>query len=149
MFSEWTGEIEKCLTYLPNCNCCDFSRHYIVLYPGEYENSHLDKKHMEVTDEDYFGGKKGRCSRLCKEGELKPMDCKSYPYFPKINKNGNLRLLRCGKCPISESELTNHRKEVIRHWNVLVKDVKIREWVEKIKLQGYSYALENSAEGEI
>ena len=133
------GNIENCKKYISKCKCkcCDFDNNYIVLYPGEFESTQLRKDHIKIIDENYFGGKKAICLRPCKEGEFKPLDCKSYPYFPMTNKDGSFKIIKGLKCPLKEKELTSHKKKFFEIWFNLLKNKEIYKWVYNIDLIGY------------
>ena len=142
------GIIKECDKYIPKCNhkCCTFHNNFIVLYPGEWEKSKLRKAHLTIIDDDFFGGKKAICSkgdhtlslRPCNpKTEFKPLDCRCYPYFPKIGKRGDIKLLKGQKCPLTKKDLINQKKLVFKAWNFLIKDKKILNWLKKVKLVGY------------
>lgn len=133
------GIIKNCNKYFSKCNykCCTFNKNYIVLYPGEFESSDQPKNHIKIIDDNYFGGKKAVCINVCKKDEFKPIDCSSYPYFPKINNKGDISIIKGTKCPLKENELVNHRKKFLDIWNLLIKNKEIYEWLENIKLIGY------------
>ena len=133
------GIIPQCKIKNKECKygCCKFGNNYIVLYPGELEKSKLNKSHLEIIDEDYFGGKKAICVRRCEERDFKPLDCKSYPFFPVIDKN-KIVLLRGIKCPLLNEDLVGHKKWVLDYWNNLMEDKNILNWLKKVKLVGYS-----------
>jgi len=129
----------KCKERSTECHykCCTFTDNYIVLYPGEYEESMLKKEHLKIIDDYYYGGKKVICIKRCTSGDFKPLDCKSYPFFPFFDSDGNLRLIKGRKCPLEFGDLVEHKQWVLKEWGGLLKNSKIREWVKKIKLVGY------------
>ena len=92
---------------------------------------------MRIIDNDYHGGKKVICLRRCAEDDFKPLDCESYPYFPKFNQNGQIEFLKGNKCPLLKEELTEHRKTCLNIWQELLKDQKVRVWLKKVVLVGY------------
>ena len=134
-----SGLIEACNNHAPQCKykCCKFSDNYIVLYPGEFEKSKLNKNHLRIVDDDYLGGKKAVCTKHCTKDDFKPVDCQTYPYFPKIDQSGNIEILIGKKCPLVRNELINHRKEFFKFWRNLIKNNQIREWVRNVQLIGY------------
>jgi hypothetical protein len=133
------GLISRCDTRSSDCHyrCCVFTDNYIVLYPGEYEKTDKDKNHLIITDNNYFGGKKAVCTRRCTETSFKPLDCQSYPYFPRINKEGKIEIIVGKKCPLIKGELETHRTNVIGAWSLLIKNEGILEWLKKVELVGY------------
>lgn len=143
LHTRWSGKIEKCQEHIPTCQCCSFAskRHYVVLYPGEFENSKLNKLHLRIIDEGYHGGKKAKCLRHCTAKDLKPMDCKSFPFFPMLSDESKLELLKSQLCPLKDLDLTEHRVKVLDVWGTLIKDKKILEWIKNVKLPGYAYGL--------
>jgi len=133
------GIIKNCDNHISQCKCkcCKFDNNYIILYPGEFENTKLKKDHIKIIDENYFNGKKAICVRPCKIDEFKPLDCKSYPYFPKINGIGELKIIKGTKCPLTEEELVIHKKRFLEIWDFLLKNEEIYEWVNAVDLIGY------------
>jgi hypothetical protein len=131
--------IISCEKYIPlcKCKCCKFENNYIVLYPGEIESTKLRKEHIKIIDDNYFGGKKAICLKPCREDEFKPLDCKSYPYFPMINKIGLMKILKASKCPLKEYELVDHKIKFLEIWDLFIKNETINEWLKKIELIGY------------
>ncbi len=133
------GMIKNCEEYVSQCKCkcCKFDNNYIVLYPGEYEETRLNKNHIKIIDDNYYNGKKAICLRPCKEDEFKPLDCRGYPYFPKIDESDNLIILKGSKCPLKDEELANHKKRFFEIWDFFIKNKTIFEWLKKIELIGY------------
>jgi len=134
-----SGMIKQCGNKISEChyNCCIFSSNFIVLYPGEYEKSKLKKNHLKIIDEDYHGGKKVVCTKICTSKDFKPLDCKSYPFFPTLDSDNNLRLIKGIKCPLINKELNKHKTKVIEAWKGVSKDKKIKNWIKEVKLVGY------------
>ena len=133
------GRIKACGKHVPICNykCCTFSNNYITLFPGEYEESDLGKTHLKITDDDYFGGKKAVCIKTCTSKSFIPLDCKSYPFFPRIDKDGLPGILKAKRCPLTEKELVEHEKQFLEIWSKLIKEDKICEWLKNVKEVGY------------
>jgi len=133
------GLIEACKKHAPQCHhmCCSFADNYIVLYPHEYETAKSNKSHLQIIDEDYFGGKKAICVRPCSKNDFKPLDCRSYPFFPRVNEQGEIEVLRGRKCPLKTEELVNHRREFLKVWRALIKDSMLLQWIKNIELVGY------------
>jgi hypothetical protein len=125
------GLIAACKRHTPRCHhkCCDFADNYIVLYPGELEKTKLDKSH--------FGGKKAVCLRLCREDSFKPLDCKSYPFFPKVGPRGEVEIVRGKKCPLKMDELTDHKEKFLEVWRTLIEDSAVLEWLKRVELVAY------------
>lgn len=133
------GIIKDCENHISQCKCkcCNFNDNYIVLYPGEFEATKQKKNHIKIIDDNYFGGKKAICIRTCKEDEFKPIDCRSYPFFPKINNQGKIEIIKGSKCPLKKEELAIHKKNFNEIWNLLIKNKDISDWIKKIELIGY------------
>ena len=133
------GKIKSCNNHIDHCKnkCCSFTDNYIVLYPGEYEEATGNKSRLIITDEDYFGGKKAICTGYCTEDDFKPLDCKSYPYFPTINKQGDIKLLKGTKCPLQDEELIEHKQRCIEVWQDIIQNNNIFNWLKMVKLIGY------------
>ncbi len=137
-----SGEISLCPHQ--NCNfvCCTFNQgNYIVLYPGEHEANSQAVGHLEIIDEDYFGGKRAVChaadTGTCDNG-YKPLDCASYPFFPKPGAQGELQLIRGSKCPLPTAKLEGHRRWVKRKWAAL----SLEEFLAKVEMVGYELVTE-------
>jgi hypothetical protein len=107
------------------------------LYPGEYDDPTLRRDHLKIIDDNYFGGKKAICVRRCTSKDLKPLDCKSYPYFPRINKEGKIEILKGRKCPLTKRDLLYHKRWLLKEWEPLLRDRRILEWLRHVKLVGY------------
>jgi len=136
---ECFGHIKACKLHSIQCKykCCVFTNNYIVLYPGEFESSHLNKNHLRIIDNNYFGGKKAICLRKCTKDDLKPLDCESYPYFPRINQKGVIKILKGKKCPLTKTELEDHKELFIKIWGTLAENTVIFEWLKKVELVEY------------
>jgi hypothetical protein len=135
------GLIGGCSARSNQCKykCCKFDKNFIVLLPGEYEASAKGKGHLKIIDHDYHGGKKAVCVRKCEKGDLKPIDCQSYPYFPSVDETGSMRLLFGNKCPLRKKELAEHREGFMEFWSGVLKDTAILNFVRNVKLIGYEY----------
>lgn len=133
------GIIKQCKNQCLRCHykCCTFTTNFIVLYPGEYEKAEKDKSHLKIVDENYHGGKKAVCTKLCTADNFKPLDCQSYPLFPLIDSASKLRLIRGSKCPLTSSKLKKHEIFVIKTWNKLLQNNKTLDWLKEVKLVGY------------
>ena len=133
------GIIKNCDNHISKCKCkcCKFDKNYIVLYPGEIESTKQNKTHLKIIDDNYYNGKKAICLRPCKNDDFKPIDCRSYPFFPKINERGVINILISVKCPLKKEELVNHKNKFFKIWKLLTKDKEIYDWINKVKLIGY------------
>jgi len=131
--------IESCEKYVEECKfkCCHFEDNYIVLYPNEFETTHLSKTHLRIIDDDYFGGKKAICMEPCSEKDFKPFDCKMYPYFFITYDNHNIKVLKGKKCPLKKGELANHKKKYLLMFKKLLNDKRFFEWQRRIEFVGY------------
>lgn len=120
--------------------CCDFKQMvHILLYPGELEEARAQGRslaHLEILEENYHGAPRVRCraknTANC-DGGYKPLDCRSYPFFPELpeapGKNG-LTLSKGGGCPIAGHEIPGHAQYVTALWQALLdKDPAIANWV--------------------
>lgn len=138
----WEGEIEKCDKNSGSCKykCCSFTNNFIVLYPGEFESSNLNKSHLKIIDNNYNGGKKVICNlnKQCSSNkQFKPFDCKCYPLFPLIDKKSNIKLIKGKKCPLIKKDLIKHKQEILSEFHKLIQDPKIKAWFKKVKLIDY------------
>lgn len=140
------GIIEQCAKYTKMCDykCCIFKDNYILMYPGEREDAKFrDGKtieHLEVLDEDGYRGLKVVCTRRCGDGDYKPLDCASYPYFPVV-KNGLITgLIKGEKCPLIQlrANIGVHALWVLRTWQELIDERPlVGKWLEETEMVGY------------
>jgi hypothetical protein len=124
--------------------CCQFQQgNYIVLYPGELEAaiaSGSSVGHLRITSP-YNGGFKAICeareTATCDQG-YKPLDCKSYPYFPVV-KNGQVQAgLKGKKCPLTPNQIQGHSQFVERQWLSIVREKpEVMDWLAAVQLVGY------------
>ena len=138
--------------------CCDFQQgNYIVLYPGELDRARASGQstaHLKIIDADYHGGQKVVCAArdtaTCDNG-FKPLDCKAYPFFPAPPGQGEVDLLVKGKkCPLQAEHLNGHAAGVREAWNELMaQNPKVRAWLNKVKLVGYTDPPRRSAAPEL
>jgi len=144
------GHIEACPHQNCGFRCCEFQQgNYILLYPGEINNAQSSNKnigHLEIIDEDYFGGKKVICkasdTSTCDNG-YKPVDCASYPFFPYLEPQDEIwdqgKFIRGIKCPLTISHLRKHAQFVHSMWQSIIADQpNVLEWLKKVKMIGYS-----------
>jgi hypothetical protein len=138
------GLIPQCKKRISECHwkCCTFTDNYIVFYPGEYEASPLNKSHLKIVNENYHGGKKAICTKHCTAKSFKPLDCKTYPFFPIIDRKNNIRLLKGIKCPLTKKELAKHKSWVLKTWKKSLENEEMRNWLKKVKLVGYKSFVE-------
>ncbi len=141
-YESWDSRIVSCKNFLPECSCCKSYKPRIILFPGEYENSKLNKDHLVIKKEDYFGGKLATCTRLCKDSDLKPVDCKSYPFFPYFDKEERIFLKKSISCPLSKEDLKEHKKKTLACWKELAKDKKIANCIKNAEDLGYIFKIE-------
>ena len=108
------GLLAQCRTAGCGWKCCNFGKEcYILMLPYEYEAGAGSKDHLEVVDEDYFGGKKVKCvardCSVCDNG-YKPIMCRTYPYWMRsVSKD---ILMRSEKCCLPDEPLKAHRDYV-------------------------------------
>jgi hypothetical protein len=136
-----------CWNKLGATRCCDFQQgNYIVLYPGELEEAQAAGQptaHLNITDENYHGGKKAICQArhtgTC-DGGFKPFDCVSYPFFPEPPGDGPVDLMIKGKkCPLLPESLERHAAFIREAWNALTaRRPGILAWLNKVKVVGYT-----------
>ncbi len=141
--NEYEGEIPYCPYQSCNFRCCEFNQNnYIVMYPGEIEGAQANNEsisHLKLTP--YNGGFKAICiannTANCDNG-YKPLDCRSYPFFPSIIEDKIEVNLKGVKCPLSYNMINKHANWVKCIWEVLVKgDSRISIWLNKVSLVGY------------
>jgi len=141
------GSIELCPKSGCGFRCCEFQQgNYIVLHPGELEAARARGEsldHLEITLSER-GGHRAVChaqrTETCDDG-YKPLDCRSYPYFPRLADNEarvTKWLLKGRKCPLEPHEIDVHGKWVIEQWNTLVESSPaIAAWLKGVVLVGY------------
>ena len=109
----------------------------MLLYPGEYENSTLDKSHIQIIKRE----NKAIIRRCCSSQEqrekcdgtrwLKPLDCWSYPFFPSIENDTLVLLVDDVRCPVAKNcDLHDHYFHTFNLWQ---KDIENKDVFESIK----------------
>lgn len=77
------GLIRACENSGCGWKCCSFgSDGHIVILPHELDGHEKEISHLQIIDDDYFGGKKVKCiAKDCKscDNGYKPIMCKTYP----------------------------------------------------------------------
>lgn len=158
MGKQCSGKMNLCSQYAHICRykCCDQSQekgeeiklnNAILLYPGEYETAERNKDHIKILKE-FNRGNLGYCDRLhfdqskCSEElNFKPLDCKSYPFFPAIV-GEQIVMLKDSACPIpiENGELKKHYEEILAVWKKLVEErPEVKEWINSLNLTQYGY----------
>lgn len=145
LLSQKAGKITLCDSQDCGRTCCDFAQgNYILFYPGELREAidqGLSVGHLDVVD-DGQGGHRAICRarhrQTCDDG-YKPLDCASYPFFPRIDEHGNLGPVDKGtKCPLPALALGEHKRWAIEQWSrVLARLPRVRAWLRTARLVGY------------
>ena len=146
-----------CSQTLGEKRCCDFQKgNYIVLYPGELDQARANGQstaHLKIIDDNYHGAPKVVCTArdtaTCDNG-FKPLDCKSYPFFPAHPGAAGVDLLVKGKkCPLQAEHLKGHAAVVREAWKeVMASNPDVRPWLKKVELVGYTDPPRPAAEPE-
>ena len=109
------GLIRACENSGCGWKCCSFgSDGHIVILPHELDGHQEEISHLQIIDDDYFGGKKVKCfARDCKscDNGYKPIMCRTYSLWVKSVKKGFV--FRSGKCPLKNEQLTKHKAFVL------------------------------------
>lgn len=142
---EASGKIAGCATSGCGFACCDFQQgNFIVLPPGELEEAKARGQslgHLELSPLPY-GGWRAVChasdTASCDQG-YKPMDCRSYPFFPTVDESGRLSIgLKGAKCPLEIAKIESHRLWVAQLWRQWIqRSPVIARWLSKVRLIGY------------
>lgn len=113
------GLIKACKNAGCGFKCCSFgsthSSGYTIMLPGEYENANGSVTHLQIVDDNYFGGKKVRCTAkepFCCDGGYKPIQCRAYPLW--VSCVGDKTILKSLKCPLQEEILAEHSIDALR-----------------------------------
>lgn len=136
--------------------CCDQSKpgtadfcqeNALLLYPGEWESAEGSKSHIDISVENDHEGKLGYCAKerfdqsSCHpDKNFKPLDCKSYPFFPTIIDGKMKMALDVMRCPLSRDPqaLLQHYNYILSLWlAVAEKNPSVIEWIKTKKLDGY------------
>jgi hypothetical protein len=145
------GTIALCPHQGCGFTCCEFQQgNYIVLYPGELEaasEAGTSLKHLKITER-YHGGFKAICTAketaTCDNG-YKPLDCKSYPYFPLVRDAVIIAGLKGKKCPLTVELTEGHARFVEREWRLLaIERPEVVEWLKRVALVGYEQVARGS-----
>ena len=82
------GLIEACKGANCGYKCCSFgSDGHIVILPHEFDGHEKEISHLQIIDNDYFGGKKAKCiAKDCKscDNGYKPVMCRTYPLWVEV-----------------------------------------------------------------
>jgi hypothetical protein len=125
--------------------CCDSKQvGYIYMYPGEVEEARQrgeSVEHLEVIDPDFHGGRKVKCraneTKTCDHG-YKPLDCSSYPFFPRPHSGAtdsltSISLSKGSACPLMSEDLVGHAKFVSDAWLALMRRTpQTADWLEGV-----------------
>ena len=105
------GLIKACKSAACGWKCCSFgSDGHIVILPHEFDGHEQEISHLQIIDDDYFGGKKVKCvAKDCKscDNGYKPIMCRTYPLWVKSVKKRFV--FRSGKCPLKNERLDSHK----------------------------------------
>lgn len=154
------GRLTGCAELAPECgyHCChqrplptavdlvDPSE-AILLAPGEVEGATAPANHLTISRITAAGGRFARCAQdgfdqsTCSEAtNFKPLDCRSYPFFPSMSE-GRLVLLKDQRCPLGsaqQQELDAHYWSVRTAWQQLMtSSAAARNWIQSISLPTY------------
>lgn len=155
--SEFTGKISACLRYSSICHfdCCrqnnpslselPIPASSLLLVPGEL-NGKIGIDHILITRDNYFGGSLGFCdstkidqSKCDSSLNYKPLDCRSYPFFPRLIDN-QLVLYKDSRCPLGKVDSLELHKiypGVFSLWAETLENPNIRRWVNQVELPNY------------
>ncbi|MBU0978389.1 hypothetical protein KKF92_01015 [Patescibacteria group bacterium] len=157
--TENSGAIIACRSYAYNCDyhCCKQQLplyeespnpcNSLLLYPGEWESQNNERKQHIRLIANHLSGKLGFCdpsridqSQCNAQANFKPLDCKSYPFFP-VFIGGELTLLKDTRCPLSienADNLDRHYKTVLNIWAKLVEtNQQVEFWIISLSLPDY------------
>lgn len=142
-------KLQGCKLYENICHytCCNHesSDYFIWMYPGEYENSLKEKKHIEIIGNEN-GAKIGKChctnmqKKNC-DGEkwFKPLDCWSYPFFPFIENGIFVLKVDYVRCPMAKCcDLKEEYLQLYNIWNnIILNNENVYHCIELIKMDNY------------
>lgn len=137
------GLIRACENSGCGWKCCSFgSDGHIVILPHELDSHEQEISHLQIIDDDYFGGKKVRCTakdcQTCDNG-YKPVMCCTYPLWVKQVRKG--LVFRSNKCPLKDEQLTKHKEFVLdvfdKHRKALLPKVDIDIFLSKAWIDRY------------
>lgn len=142
------GKIPKCPYQNCSFRCCDFQQgNFIATHPRELQDASAAGKslaHLRVIDAVGEGHKvicTAKDTATCDNG-YKPLDCRSYPFFPTIDPAENAHNLKAGlkgkKCPLDVSQIQDHAAWVLDEWAAKILDnPSIATWLIDVSLVGY------------
>jgi Ser/Thr protein kinase RdoA (MazF antagonist) len=138
-----SGLIEQCPSQGCGYRCCEFQQgNFIVLHPGEVDAARAAGEsldHLRITP-DGHGGHRAICAArdtaTC-DGGHKPLDCRSYPYFPAARAGADA-VIRGAKCPLLVEETEEHLGWVVWEWRRLARrDPRVAAWLPTVEMVGY------------
>ncbi len=137
------GLIRACENSGCGWKCCSFgSDGHIVILPHEFDGYEDEISHLQIIDNDYFGGKKVKCiAKDCKscDNGYKPIMCRTYPLWVKSVKKGFV--FRSGKCPLKNEQIAEHEEFALsifgNYRKVLLPENDIDEFLSKAWIDRY------------
>lgn len=137
------GLIKACKNADCGWKCCSFgSDGHIVILPHEFDGHERETSHLQIIDDNYFGGKKVKCvAKDCKscDNGYKPIMCRTYPLWVKSVKKRFV--FRSGKCPLKNEQLDVHKDFTLslfeNYRNSLLPSVDIDSFLSKAWIDRY------------
>ena len=137
------GLIKACKNAGCGFKCCSFgSDGHIVILPHEFDGHEKEISHLQIIDDDYFGGMKVKCvAKDCKscDNGYKPIMCRTYPLWVKSVKKQFV--FRSGKCPLKNEQLDAHKDFTLslfeNYRNSLLPSVDIDSFLSKAWIDQY------------
>lgn len=155
----FNGKLNACQHYAAKCHyrCCQQERprgkqravpeDSLLLYPLELRGR-AKRGHIFITRRKCNGGQLGYCdpSKICQahcdlRRNYKPLDCRSYPFFPGINNRGELILLKDQRCPLGARKQDGLEKAyanaLIMWRSIIRKSPSVKVWIKSFRLPTY------------
>jgi hypothetical protein len=152
-----SGLIDDCLKASAECEfrCCHQIRptkrsgfekeNLLLIHPGELQGSTLPRDHIETISEGQYGETYGYCKKECFDQSkcnhllnFKPLDCRSYPFFPVFCDEHLELAIDANRCPLARDmyRLKDHYQWVLDEWTALIsRDNRVVEWIKSLQMQ--------------
>lgn len=161
-----SGKIAQCTDASAHCHyscCCQIRPsnprftifESLLLHPGELaQTPSPSNRHIEIVGS-LDKGELGFCllsplERLnCGDSShYKPLDCRSYPFFPVIRQGSLVLAIDSRRCPLVSnlSGLTNHYRTTLNTWKALIEtNSDVVNWITAIRAETHFRIVEERA----
>lgn len=140
------GIIRDCAHANCGFKCCSFgNKGHVLILPFELLGHEGEIKHLQIINDNYFGGKKVRCrAKNCMtcDGGYKPIMCRSYPLW--VRSVSKKEVFKSRKCPLPQISLTTHKDYVLSLFEEYSQqiDISLDDFLSKAWIDNYEPLVE-------